>query len=102
MVWGDVRPAPFAIADDDGPQYAEVQFAPAWSNSWTTVAEVRVTNSRGYFQTWVRLPSSGSVRIIWHYPTLDPALYPYQDPTPTGYAEPLAPATSRTVRVTIA
>ncbi len=101
MVWGDVRPAPFAIADGDGPQYAEVQFARGSSNAWTTLASVRVTNAHGYVQAWVTPPSSGSIRILWSYPTLDPALYPYQPPGQTGYAEPLTPATSRIVRVTI-
>lgn len=101
QVWGAVRPAPYAVADGDGPQYAEIQFAPASSHAWTTLAKVQVTSRRGYFETPVRFPSSGSVRILWSYPTLDPSLYSYQNPGASDYAEPLAPATSRTVKVTI-
>jgi hypothetical protein len=100
-VWGDVRPAPYAVADGDGPQHAQIQFAPGSSNSWSTVATVRVTNPRGYFQAAVRFPSSGSVRILWGYPALDPDLYAYQSPGVPGYVEPLAPATSRSVKVTM-
>ena len=44
-MWGDVRPAPYAVADGDGPQYAEIQFAPGSSHTWTTVSKVAVTTS---------------------------------------------------------
>ncbi|MBV8430239.1 MAG: hypothetical protein JO244_03695 [Solirubrobacterales bacterium] len=100
QVWGAVRPAPFAVADGDGPQYAQVQFARP-RGAWTTVKQVPITDPHGYFDTWVTFPSTGSVRILWNYPTFDPSLYSYQDQTTTTYAEPLAPAASRTASVKI-
>jgi hypothetical protein len=99
-VWGAVRPAPFAVADGDGPQYAQVQFAPP-HGTWRTLASVLVTDPHGYFQTWVAFPSSGSVRITWNYPTFDPSLYPYQNRSSSTYTEPLAPVASRTATVKI-
>jgi hypothetical protein len=101
LVWGDVRPAPYAVADGDGAQYAQIQFAAGSSGDWKTLKTVQVTDRRGYFQTSVTFPSSGSVRILWNYPTFDPSLYSYQSSGSTGYAEPLAPATSRSVPVKI-
>jgi hypothetical protein len=100
-VWGDIRPAPFAIADGDGPQYAEIQFASRSSSSWTTVKTVQVTDARGYFETWVTFPSSGSVRILWSYPPLDPSLFSAANQASTDYLEPLVPASSLSVAVTI-
>jgi len=99
QVWGDVRPAPFAVADGDGPQYAQIQFA-ARGGAWKTVKTVAITDPHGYFDTWVTFPSSGSVRVLWNYPTFDPSLYPFQQSL-TTYAEPLASAISRTAPVTI-
>jgi hypothetical protein len=99
QVWGDVRPAPFAVADGDGAQYAQIQFARR-GGAWKTEKTVRITDPHGYFDTWVAFPSSGSVRVVWNYPTFDPSLYPYQRST-TTYVEPLAAATSRTATVTI-
>ncbi len=100
LVWGAVRPAPFAVADGDGPQSAEIQFAPR-GRGWQTVKTVPITDPHGYFETSVAFPSSGSVRVLWHYPTFDPSIYPYQTQSISVYAEPLAPAVSRTASVTI-
>ena len=32
------------------------------------LSTVTVHNSRGYFETRVRLPASGNVRLAWSYP----------------------------------
>ncbi len=45
---------------------------------WKTEKTVPITDPQGYFDTWVTFPSSGSVRILWNYPTFDPSLYEYQ------------------------
>ena len=100
QVWGAVRPAPFAIADGDGPQYAQIQFATR-GGPWRTEKTIRITDPHGYFDTWVTFPASGSVRILWNYPTFDPSLYEYQSQRSTGYTEPLASATSRAAAVKI-
>jgi len=106
-VWGDVRPAAYAAADTQQPQYVQIQFAPGASRSWSTLKTLEVTDPHGYFDVRVAFPSSGSVRIAWTYPPLDAALGSNlvtgpTDPTgPSGYVEPLAPTTSRTVKVTI-
>jgi hypothetical protein len=98
-VWGDVRPATYALADGDGPQVAQIQFAPGSSGAWRTVKTVGLTDRHGYFDTRVVFPSSGSVRILWTYPGDDPALSPNPPSPPGSYSEPLVSITSRTVGV---
>ncbi len=100
-VWGDVRPATYALADGDGPQTAQIQFAPRSSGAWRTVKTVALTDRHGYFDTRVTFPSSGSVRILWTYPGDDPALSPNPPSSPSGYAEPLVSINSRTVAFTL-
>jgi hypothetical protein len=100
QVWGAVRPAPFAVADGDGPQYAQIQFA-ARGGAWKTEKTVRIADPHGYFDIWVSFPSSGSVRVLWSYPTFDPSLYEYGTQVSSGYSEPLVSATSRTATVKI-
>ena len=105
-VWGNVRPAPYAITDGDGAQYVQVQFQRSSAGRWVSEKILRVTDRHGYFETPVAFPSSGSVRIAWTYPPLDVNLAsslvtPGQTPVPGGYVEPLGPVTSRTVKITI-
>jgi len=73
-VWGDVRPAPYAVADGDGPQYVQIQFARRGSGHWSTLRTLRVSDPHGYFATWVTFPASGWVRTEWTYPPADKAL----------------------------
>ncbi|HEY2651343.1 MAG TPA: hypothetical protein VGI50_05435, partial [Solirubrobacteraceae bacterium] len=73
-VWGDVRPAPYAVMDGDGPQYATIQFLRSGSNAWTTLKTLRVSDPHGYIDTWITFPSSGTVRIGWTYPRSDKTL----------------------------
>ena len=67
-VWGDVRPAHYAILDHKGPQVVSVQFQPASGGGWKTIQSVTITDSYGYFDVKVKFPSSGSVRLTWAYP----------------------------------
>ncbi len=62
LVWGCARPA-----HAYGNAQVQVQYQPA-GKSFSTVATVHVTNSRGYFETRVTPPSSGSLRLAWTYP----------------------------------
>jgi hypothetical protein len=106
-VWGNVRPGPYATADRYGPQYVQIQFRPSSGGQWIAEKTLNVADPHGYFDTRVAFPSSGSVRIAWTYPATDAALgsnlvTPNQTiPGPSGYVEPLAPTTSRSVRITI-
>jgi hypothetical protein len=65
-VWGCVRPAHYAIARAS--QVAQIQFASASSDTFRTIKRVPITDSNGYFDTFVSFPSSGYVRIAWTYP----------------------------------
>jgi hypothetical protein len=94
-VWGDVRPAPLAVADGDGPQWAEIQFARGSSHNWTTLKTLRVTDPHGYVRAWTKFPASGSVRLAWTYPPSDKLL------RSTMVANSNGQITSRTVRITI-
>jgi len=62
-VWGCARPAPTF----HNPRVL-IQFRARNHGVWRTVRTVVVTNSRGYFQTTLRLPASGAVRLAWSYP----------------------------------
>ena len=73
-VWGGVRPAAFAKLDTGRAQSVLVQFQAGSNGAWTTIATVPLTNARGYFDTHLAFPSSGSVRLEWTYPTGDPLL----------------------------
>jgi hypothetical protein len=105
QVWGDVRPARFAIAGGDGPQYVQVQFQQP-GGPWITEKTLRVSDPHGYFETSVAFPSSGWVRIAWSYPTLDTSLgsalvTPSTSVGPNGYFEPLTATNSRSVKITV-
>lgn len=67
-LWGDVRPAPFMIADGAGPQTVAVQL------NGKTIKTVTVSGSAGYFDIHLTFPGSGSVRLAWTYPKSDPML----------------------------
>jgi hypothetical protein len=75
-VWGDVRPAPFAAMDAGTRQTAQIQFEAKGSSTFTTVATEKISNSEGYFDTHVTFPGSGTVRLIYTYPSSDSLLAP--------------------------
>jgi hypothetical protein len=73
-VWGDVRPASFAKMDTGQAQSVQIQFQAGGNGAFATIATVPITNARGYFDTHVAFPGSGTVRLAWTYPTGDPLL----------------------------
>jgi hypothetical protein len=64
-VWGCVRPAPVFAARTDHPQQVRIQFEAAGTTRYRTVRTVRLTDAHGYFDTLVRFPGSGQVRLQW-------------------------------------
>jgi hypothetical protein len=97
-VWGCVRPARYALLDLHTPQIADIQFQRGSSGPWVTVATVRTSVASCYFNTSVKFPASGAVRLAWFYPADDPKLAP---PASGNYVDPLRPAVSRTVTIKI-
>jgi hypothetical protein len=72
-VWGAVRPANFAQIDTGTPQVASLQFQRGSRGSFTTIKSVPITNEQGYFDVRVTFPASGTVRLAWTYPKVDPS-----------------------------
>ena len=63
LVWGCARPAhayhqPKVL----------VQYQSGRHGAFRTIATISVRNARGYFETHVRLRSSGALRLAWSYP----------------------------------
>jgi hypothetical protein len=95
-VWGCVRPAPYAIADTGQPQTVEVEFEPAGSQTFSTIASVTLSRRDScYFDARMAFPGSGSIRLMWQYPAGDALL---GSPDPTATPEPLY---SRVVGITL-
>jgi hypothetical protein len=68
-VWGDVRPARYALLDM--PSQAEsvnILFQPQGSSVFSVAETVPITSAQGYFDTHVLFPSSGTVELAWTYP----------------------------------
>jgi hypothetical protein len=70
IVWGDVRPAPYALSAGQYSlrrpfEQAQIQFQAGSRGSFKTVQTVTITNSRGYFQVRQAFTRSGSVRLAW-------------------------------------
>jgi hypothetical protein len=63
-VWGDVRPVHYTPR----PQNVRIQLQPGGHGAFETVETVPVSDSSGYFDTSVKFPSSGQVRLTWTYP----------------------------------
>jgi hypothetical protein len=63
-VWGGVRPAHFA----SGQQLVQIQFQRGSSGAFSTVQTLAIKNRRGYIDTRVAFPASGSVRLAWSDP----------------------------------
>jgi hypothetical protein len=89
-VWGSIRPAHYALLDTPYDlEVASVQFAPTGSHDYTTMAALPVSDPNGYFDTRIVFPGSGTVRLVWVYPSDDMQLLPGQT------------ITSRPVQITI-
>ena len=91
VVWGQVRPAPYAQRDGGSQQQVQIQFRPNSGGTWTTLTTATITNPAGYFRVPVAFPSSGQVRLQWSYPATFQFYPPYGGP----------PVTSRTQAITI-
>lgn len=78
-LWGDVRPAPFVIKDGVGPQTVSIQV------NGRTIKTVGVNGAGGYFDTHLKFPTSGTVRLAWTYPKQDSFL-PLSDLGQTVYS----------------
>jgi hypothetical protein len=91
-VWGQARAAGYARIDTGHPQYVQIQFARKGSRGYRTVKKVRLSNRYGYFDTHVRFPGSGSVRLTWSYPPSDANLF---DPLASDPGFPAALKSSR-------
>jgi hypothetical protein len=63
-VWGDVRPMHYTSR----PQDVHIQLQPAGHGGFETVETVAVSDANGYFDTSVKFPSGGQVRLTWSYP----------------------------------
>ncbi len=81
LVWGCVRPSHYAAIDTHHAQYVRIQFRRGRRGPFTTIRQVKITNPRGYFETRVSFPATGTVRLSWSYPASDPLL-----PTGTIYS----------------
>jgi len=100
-VWGCVRPAHYALLDTHRPQTALIQFQRGGRGGWSTVAPVTFSSASAscYFTRQVKLPASGSVRLVYQYPLGDVRLQPGIGNT---YFDPLArTSVSRSASVTI-
>jgi hypothetical protein len=74
-VWGCVRPVGFAFLDTSLPQTAEIQFQSGSRGPFTTVQYMNFTDPTDcYFDARLSFPTSGTVRLAWTYPKLDPLL----------------------------
>ncbi|HEY5431487.1 MAG TPA: hypothetical protein VIK04_20395 [Solirubrobacteraceae bacterium] len=70
-VWGEARPARAMAADSHQRQSVQIQFQRSGRGAWQTVS---TQHNNGYFDTHVRFPTGGNVRLAYTYPTTDPFL----------------------------
>jgi hypothetical protein len=75
-VWGAVRPALTAANDTGTSQTADIEFEAKGSSAWITVDTVPITSSEGYIDTHLSFSGSGTVRLVYTYPTADLMLDP--------------------------
>jgi hypothetical protein len=75
-VWGGVRPAPVAAEQTGTSQSVQIEFEAAGSGTWTTIATDPITSPEGYFDTHISFPGSGTVRLVYTYPSDDLMLAP--------------------------
>jgi hypothetical protein len=73
-VWGDVRPVGFMTMDTHTGQQVQIQLQPNSRGAFKTINTVKISSPEGYFDIHMKFPSSGTVRLIWTYPKMDPLL----------------------------
>ena len=69
LVWGAVRPAPYALSATSLTPTAQLQFQPGSHGAFQTLQTISTTNAEGYFTVKQAFPSSGTVRLAWTSPT---------------------------------
>ena len=47
----------------------KIQFQPRSAGAYRTLANVPIDNPGGYFEVKQSFPTSGTVRLMWSYPT---------------------------------
>jgi hypothetical protein len=76
-VWGCARPVHYALLDRPSDvETIDVQFAPQGTTNFATIQTIAINDPHGYFDTHVKFPGSGSVRLAWTYPADDALLAP--------------------------
>jgi hypothetical protein len=85
-VWGGARPATFATSA------STVEIQEQSGGTWNTLATERVSRGNGYFDTHLKLSTSGPLRLAYTYPASNPFL-------PVGVAG--TTIYSRTLKVTV-
>ncbi len=63
-VWGCARPAHYV----SHPAPVRIELQTGGRGAFRTVATVPISDPNGYFDTVVRFPSAGQVRLAWSYP----------------------------------
>jgi hypothetical protein len=90
LVWGCARPATFAMADTKQAPPVAIQFEPSSGSTYTTLSTVTIhSRSSCYFDVHQTFPSSGTVRLAWQYPLMDPLLGDFSARTATVYSRPV-------------
>jgi hypothetical protein len=84
-VWGNARPSYFAQIDTGQPQNVLIQWAPGTTGQFRTVTTAQ-TSANGFFDTRVKFPGAGQVRLAWAYPAGDFSLRDPLDPSPWIYS----------------
>ena len=87
-IWGGARPSVFATSAAN----RAVQIQMQSGGTWKTIDTMTVNKSNGYFDTHLKLTTSGPMRLAYTYPETDPFL-PVGDAGSTVY--------SRTLKVTV-
>jgi hypothetical protein len=92
-IWGGARPAVFGFMQDKTPQTVQIQEQTGGSaGTFNTIATETVNKSNGYFDTHMKIPASGNIRLAYSYPADEPFL-------PVGVAGSMV--FSRTVAVKV-
>ena len=98
-VWGCLRPAPAAAQALHQSQTGYVQFRPQGQRTFTTVAAKTISSQDEscYFDFRIKFRSSGTVRLAYAGPA-----HPSGGAAGAGgYSDPLTPAVSRQINVTV-
>ena len=73
-VWGCVRPAYYAAQDTKRQQQVRIELQPSGGGEFKVLRTLPIPDSSCYFDTRVRFPSAGTVRLAWSSPQ-GPTIY---------------------------